>query len=99
MNSEFFAEAREELLEAALYYDAKETGLGTRFRNEVAHVLERIEADPFLWRERRGGWRKVNCPVFPYYVPYIVRKDLILIAAVAHGSRRPGYWLERLRQR
>jgi len=39
---EFLEEAEVELFEAAAWYESKETGLGKRFRNEVAHVLDRI---------------------------------------------------------
>ena len=94
MNVEFLAEAEEELLEAALWYEAREPGLGVRFRVEVARVVSRIAEDPTLWRER-GGYRRVNCPVFPYYIPYFIRGDTIIVAAVAHGHRRPGYWKDR----
>lgn len=68
MKHGFLPEARDEFEAAALYYESKETGLGVRFRHEVSHVIERIAADPFLWRERLGGWRRVNCPVFPIWV-------------------------------
>jgi hypothetical protein len=97
MNYEFLGEARDEFWEAALYYESKEPGLGVRLREEVSHIIERILADPFLWRERPGGYRRVNCPVFPYYVAYIIRADKVVIAAVAHGHRKPGYWSERLK--
>ena len=30
-------------------------------------------------------------------IPYFVRGDVIVIAAVAHGHRRPEYWKQRLR--
>ena len=96
MNLEFLPEAREEFSAAALYYESKETGLGARFRDEVAHVVGRVVADPYLWRERLGGFRRVNCPVFPYYLAYFIRGETILVAAVAHGHRRPGYWRDRL---
>jgi len=97
MKLEFLPEAREELFEAAIYYESKERGLGVRFREEVAHVLERIVLDPHLWRERAGGYRRVNCPVFPYYLAYFIRKDSLIVAAVAHGHRKPGYWKERMK--
>jgi plasmid stabilization system protein ParE len=92
---EFLEDAEDELIEAALWYDGKEPGLGKRFRDEIAHVLARIAEDPLLWRERPGGYRRVNCPVFPYYVPYFIRGDRIIVAAVAHGHRKPGYWKSR----
>jgi hypothetical protein len=63
MTVEFLKEAEEELSEAALWYEAKQPGLGVRFRDEIAHVVSRIAEDPTLWREREGGYRRVNCPV------------------------------------
>lgn len=92
---EFLDEARQELIEAALWYESKEPGLGRRFRNEVAYVVDRIAETPFLWQEREGGYRRVNCPIFPYYIPYFVRGEKIILIAVAHGHRQPGYWQSR----
>jgi hypothetical protein len=43
-----------------------------------------------------GGFRRVNCPVFPYFIAYFIRGDTVVIAAVAHGSRHPDYWKNRL---
>ncbi len=96
MTVEFLAEAEEELSEAALWYESKQPGLGVRFRDEIAHIVSRIAEDPTLWREREGGYRRVNCPVFPYFVAYIIRKQRIIIAAVGHGHRKPGYWKSRV---
>ncbi len=79
-----------------MVYESKESGLGRRFRDEVGHVLSRIADDPYLWRESDGGYRRVNCPVFPYFLPYFVRGQKIIIAAVAHGHRKPDYWKSRV---
>jgi len=92
---EFLEKAEEEFLEAATWYETKEIGLGKRFRDEIAHVLDRIAEDPLLWRERSGGYRHVNCPVFPFYIPYFIREQKILIVAIAHDRRKPGYWKAR----
>ena len=42
MTLEFLPEARGELLESISYYEAREPGLGTRFRMEVANVVDRL---------------------------------------------------------
>ncbi|MSP63343.1 MAG: hypothetical protein EXR72_23970 [Myxococcales bacterium] len=34
---------------------------------------------------------------FPLTVVYLVRDDTLIIVAVAHQRRRPGYWMQRLR--
>lgn len=92
MRFKFLPEAREELLEAALFYEQMEPELGVRFQKELTDVVGRITSDPFLWRERPGGYRRVNLPIFPYYVAYFVRRELVIIAAVAHAKRKPNYW-------
>ena len=97
MTLEFMPEASAELQAAAEEYETKEEGLGWRFRSEVLQVCRLIVQQPVLWRERRGGYRRVNCPVFPYYVAYVIRGDRIVVMAVGHGHRRPGYWQQRLR--
>jgi len=94
---EFLEEAEQELTEAALWYEARDLGLGRRLRDEVAHVVSRIAEDPMLWRERQGGYRRVNCPVFPYFVAYIIRGQRIVVVAVGHGRRKPDYWKSRVK--
>jgi hypothetical protein len=59
MTVEFLEEAEQELTEAALWYEEKELGLGSRLRDEVAHIASRIAEDPMLWREREGGYRRI----------------------------------------
>ena len=97
MNLEFLPEAQAEFYEAGNYYEGKERYLGKRFRDEVWEICSTILDPPLIWREREGGFRRVNCPVFPYYIAYFIRGNTILIAAVAHGSKHPDYWKQRLR--
>jgi plasmid stabilization system protein ParE len=97
MNLEFLPEARSEFSEAVKFYENKEPGLGKRFKDEIAEACSTIVAHPLLWRERVGGFRRVNCPVFPYYIAYLTRGHTILVAAVAHERRHPNYWQKRIR--
>jgi hypothetical protein len=67
MRLDFFPEAREEFFEAALYYESREEGLGFRFRNEVVSAITMIISNPAASRDR-GGYRRYNLEVFPYYL-------------------------------
>jgi toxin ParE1/3/4 len=96
MNFEFLPEAQIEFYDAAEFYEGREIVLGIQFMAEISEVCATIQAHPLLWREREGGFRRVNCPVFPYYIAYFIRGSTVVVAAVAHGSRRPGYWSDRL---
>lgn len=42
------------------------------------------------------GLRQVRLRQFPYRLVYMVVSDEIVIVAVAHERRRPGYWQDRL---
>jgi toxin ParE1/3/4 len=95
MTVEFLEEAEHELFDAALWYESKQPGLGGRFRMEVEAVSRSLALNPLLQRERDGGYRRINCPVFPYYLPYFIRHDKIIVLAVSHEHRQPGYWSQR----
>ena len=92
---EFLREATAEVAAAVQYYENREPGLGARFRREVESVCSAIVQHPLLWRERQGGYRRVNLPGFPYYIAFFLRQDQILVAAVGHASRHPDYWKKR----
>lgn len=96
MALEFVREALAELECATGDYEARVPELGVRFRLEVERACEGIVQFPFLWRERPAGWRRVNLPGFPYYIAYVIIDDLILLLAVAHASRHPDYWKNRI---
>ncbi|MGD9632097.1 MAG: hypothetical protein AB7G28_13760 [Pirellulales bacterium] len=35
---------------------------------------------------------------FHYVIHFVIESDEVVIASVAHGARRPGYWLRRVRK-
>jgi toxin ParE1/3/4 len=78
------------------YYDDQQPGLGRRFYDEMIGCLDWIAENPVLPRMRKS-YRRVNLKVFPFYVAYVVEGDLVWVLAVAHGHRRPGYWMERMK--
>ena len=95
MRMRILREAASEWREAVARYEEIEPGLGVRFKNEIRSILEWIKENPELARLRPGGYRRVNSKVFPYYVAYMVWNDTLWVLAVAHGARRPEYWIER----
>ncbi|NWK57805.1 type II toxin-antitoxin system RelE/ParE family toxin [Verrucomicrobiaceae bacterium N1E253] len=97
MTVDLTPEAKGDLFDAVDYYESKELGLGKRLRDEVASMLGTIASAPYLWRERESGYRRVNCPVFPYYVAYVIRDCKIVVVAIAASRRKPGYWQSRMK--
>ena len=96
MTYDFHPEARVEYREAALFYDTRRSGLGAAFTLEVEAAIDRILEAPERWRVIEQDVRRCLTHTFPYGVLYTVEPDSILIVAVMHLRRRPGYWRERL---
>ncbi|QTA91706.1 type II toxin-antitoxin system RelE/ParE family toxin [Desulfonema magnum] len=90
-------QAFEELNDAIAYYEEQQTGLGLRLRlkEEFERHVSWILGNSDVPRVRGGGYHRVNLRTFPYYIAYIVRKNTLWIIAVAHGHRRPEYWIKR----
>lgn len=85
-----------ELAEAGAFYDARKTGLGVEFLEEVHRAIALIRTTPDLGKAQRRGTRRLLVRRFPYSIVYRDEADRILIVAVAHQSRRPGYWRQRM---
>jgi toxin ParE1/3/4 len=95
MTFEFHPEALAELSHAAGYYAEQSPGLELRFLAEVDRAIDGIEDDPKRWRIFTGDVRRVLVHVFPFSVLYTVTNDTIVVFAVVHLSREPGYWKSR----
>lgn len=92
----FLAPANEELSEAAKFYDAHSTGLGSEYLNEVQAAIDLVCEFPGLGKSIDQGLRRVVLHRFPFSLIYSVETDGIVIVAVAHQRRRPGYWKSRV---
>jgi len=97
MNFGFHPEARLEYQEAAAFYESRRASLGAAFTLEVEATIGRILEAPDRWRTIQQDVRRCLTHTFPYGILYTIEKDSLLIVAVAHCSRKPGHWRERLK--
>ena len=88
--------AEEELLNEIGYLELRANGLGRRFFAEVRRAENLISQFPESAEEIRPRIRKRILRKFRYSLIYSAEKDGLLILAVAHHSRRPGYWIARV---
>ena len=96
MKSRLHEAADAELTEAVAYYDGKAEGLGDRFLAEVKLASRSIEEYPEIAPEIEYGVRAKVLHRFPYTLMYVLDEHELFIVAVAHQSRRPGYWADRI---
>src|SRR5215467_4107538 len=87
--------ADEELKAAAIFYETREAGLGDSFLHRVTETFESIIAHPSAGTIVTGEIRRRLLRQFPYSIVYRIQTERIVIIAVAHWSRKPGYWKER----
>jgi plasmid stabilization system protein ParE len=96
MRITYHREAEEELIEAARYYAARGSGLGTAFLTEIDRVVVRIAEHPTRYAVHEHDIRFCLAKKFPYGVYYrVVEGEGIRILAVKHHSRDASYWRHR----
>jgi plasmid stabilization system protein ParE len=88
----FHPDAEAELVDAAEYYEARRPGLGKAFAGEVARTISLIREYPDAGSPVGASRRRMLVGRFPYAIVYRRDPDSVVIVAVAHQSRRPGYW-------
>ncbi len=92
------SEAQKEIDEGFEGYFAANPEVAQEFLAEVDISLERIAADPKMYPRFSKNTRRRVLAKFPYSMIYREKEDAILIVAIAHAKRRPGYWAKRLKQ-
>jgi hypothetical protein len=88
--------ARSELIASALFYDTRSRGLGERFLKAVEVTEARVCEHPPWGQPFEAGTRKLRVKKFPFAVIYKEFPGYVMVFAVAHFSRKPGYWLDRV---
>jgi plasmid stabilization system protein ParE len=102
MNFRILPEAAAEITAAAQWYEDRKAGLAENFLTAVADAQEAIKQHPNRYpppvrvRTKRNV-RRFILSEFPYLVVYEGSESEILIVAVPHAQRRPGYWLTRFK--
>jgi toxin ParE1/3/4 len=93
---EFLPDAKIELREHALWYDERVEGLGDRLHEAVSNAAAIISDHPEIGAPHILGTRKWRVKVFPFNLIYLNEPERLIIVAVAHGAREPGYWRKRI---
>jgi toxin ParE1/3/4 len=81
--------------EAAAWYAERDPRVAALFAEELETALDRIADAPHRWPVYLHGTRRVRLTRFPYLVAYREEPTRILVVAVAHAKRKPGYWRNR----
>ncbi len=95
-------EADVEAEEAAVWYEGRQAGLGRNFFTELERAFASVLEAPGTWPLWPGlpeslGIRRFLLARFPYGIAYDSSGEDVIVYAVAHLARWPGYWKDRLK--
>lgn len=89
---ELHPEAEAEARDARRWYAERDAKAATRFMAALDHAIELISEAPERWPIYLHETRRVLTRRYPFAVIYRVLADRVLVVAVAHQHKRPGYW-------
>jgi plasmid stabilization system protein ParE len=90
---DFHPAARLEYQAAIEWYRTGSLRTARRFVAEVGRVVSVLAADPVRYPWHEEPFREAALARYPYRVIYRIEPTgEVLIVAVAHASREPGYW-------
>ncbi len=92
----FLSDAEEEMYEAAKFYQSHAKGLGSDFLLEIESAVLSIAESPLTWPTIEGDLRRRLVRRFPFGILYYIESGDIVVVAVAHLRRKPGYWKKRV---
>lgn len=93
----FLPPAQEEMIAAAQYYQHQSIGLGAELLAEVERTIAAIAVHPKAAPKVAQDIRRRLLKRFPFGILYVATTDEIVVLAIMHLRRRPGYWQDRLR--
>jgi toxin ParE1/3/4 len=104
MNVELSPRARLELAEILEYYAAQQPGLDAQFLAEFEYAARRLGQFPEIGSVAGGlvpsvrRSRRLVMRRFPYLLIYSLTPARVTIVAIAHQSRWPGSWQNRMEE-
>lgn len=92
---DYLSGARRDFDESFDWYAERSTQAAVRFANAVDAALATVAANPKRFATIDGVHRECRVNRFPFRIVYRLVENRVLIVAIAHAKRRPGYWRDR----
>ena len=96
MRVKLHPDARAELRAARNWYFERSPLSAFAFAQTVQNAISRIKDTPNTFPVSDHGTHTFILQRFPFKISYLIRETEIIIVAVAHQKRRPGYWSNRV---
>jgi site-specific recombinase XerD len=88
---------KEDIREAAKWYNKRQIGLGKIFTADVREKVHFIRQNPKASNVRYNSVRTAVLNVFPFMVHFTIdeKNKTVIVSAVLHTSRNPELWKNR----
>jgi hypothetical protein len=96
MTVDFHPEATGELAESTEWYAGKSLVASRNFLVAVDVAIASISDDPKRFPYIDDRHQACSVATFPFQIVCRYDADRLIVIAVAHAKRRPGYWRDRL---
>lgn len=93
---EYHHDAIADVKSAVAWYQKRSRKAALDFIEELNRATQTICEAPERWPSGKNDTRRFLLWRFPFAIIYSEEESTITIWAVAHGSRRPEYWTQRL---
>ncbi len=91
----FHPAVNQEVKASYRWYERQADGLGDDFIFELESAYEAILELPSTWPVFQGNSRRFVLGRFPFSIIYALSNNSLLVVAVMHHSKKPGYWESR----
>ena len=93
LEAELLPRARQDFAESYAWYCAQSDRAADRFEAFINEAIEKLRCDPELGiriDDKHRFYRLKKS--FPFYLVYRTEPTKIVVVAIAHNRREPGYW-------
>jgi len=89
-------EAQCDIFAAVRFYEARRDGLGEHFLRALDATIAKVALNPQMFALYEKPVRSCRISGFPYRVLFVEESQFVLVVAVSHLARKPGWWRHRL---
>ena len=92
---EYLRAARNDFDESFDWYAERSVGAAIGFASAVDDALDGILDDPSRFPSTYGGCAYCALRRYPFRIVFRDEPDRLVVIAIAHAKRRPGFWRDR----
>ena len=92
---EYLTGARGDFDESFNWYAQRSVGAAIGFASSIDEAIDRVTEDPHRFPFTSGGCQYCSLNRYPFRIVFRDEPNRLIVVAIAHAKRRPGYWRNR----